>query len=83
MLYVIEQANGQRAELRPGTIESLFNDKFRSAGPVRRQNIPRDLGNAQDQFGELEGKWFLKDKGHQEAERLVGEATGQMTLANQ
>lgn len=82
MLHVIEQANGQRQELRPGTIESLFNNKFKSAGLLRRQNIPRDLGNAQDQFGELEGKWFLKDKGHEEAERLVSEATGQTAPAN-
>lgn len=80
LLHVICQATGQPAELTPTQIANAFNNKFKSAGLIRRQNIGRDLGNDQDQFGEVDGRWFLKEKGKQEAEKLVAAATGQTAV---
>lgn len=77
MLAVIEKANGQRAELTGAQIANAFNNKFKSAGVLRRGNVARDLGNSSEMFGEMEGRWFLKEKGDQAAEKLIIEARGQ------
>jgi hypothetical protein len=77
MLYVIGQANGTKSELTTVQIANAFNGKFRSAGGVHQGNVSRDLKSEPDLFGEIEGKWFLKDKGIQTVvERLLPEATG-------
>lgn len=81
LLYVVEQANGKRTELIPAHIATAFNNRFKSAGPIIRQNVGRDLGNNPELFGEMEGRWFLKDKGRQEGEKLVAEARGQAAAA--
>ncbi|HVJ08915.1 MAG TPA: hypothetical protein VM554_11060 [Acidisarcina sp.] len=76
LLYVLEESTGQKVELTPTQVENTFNGKFRSAGLIRRGNVARDLGNNSDQFGEVEGKWFLKDVGRQAAIKLVAETLG-------
>lgn len=76
MLLVMEKASGKRAELTSTQVADAFNAKFKSAGLIRRGNVARDLGNSSDLFGEMEGRWFLKEKGTQAAEKLIAEAVG-------
>lgn len=80
LLYVIEKATGKAPELTTSEITLAFNDNFRSAGLIRTQNVARDLGRRADEFGEMQGRWFLKDSGRHAAEKLVAEATGQPSL---
>lgn len=77
LLYVIEQANNQKQELGASILANVFNENFKSAGVVHQSNVARDLKKEPDLFGELRGKWFLKDAGRQAAIKLVAEATGQ------
>jgi hypothetical protein len=78
MLLVIERTNGTKADMTVTQIANAFNEKFRSSGMIHRGNVSRDLGNASDQFGEMEGRWFLKEKGREAAEKLILEATGKV-----
>jgi len=81
MLLVIEKANGTKAEMSTTQIARTFNEKFKSSGIIYKGNVARDLGTTSDQFGEMEGRWFLKDKGREAAEKLILEATGNLAPA--
>jgi hypothetical protein len=82
MLYVMEKATGKRPELGTGRMATAFNSTFRSSGLVHQGSIARDLKREPDMFGEMKGKWFLKDKGNQlVVEKLLPEALGKVASA--
>ncbi len=80
LLHVAEQS-GVRDRLSPTEMSDVFAAKFKSAGPLLRQNIARDLGKATDLFGEMDGLWFLKQAGKEAAIKLVEEAKGNKVAA--
>jgi hypothetical protein len=76
LLSVVEQETAAKDGLTPSELEEIFNRKFRASGLLRRQNIPRDLNAQSNFFGSVDGKWFAKQAGKEEAVRLVAEAKG-------
>jgi len=74
LLYVVEEETSKH--LTTTEMTDIFKDKFKSAGLLVKGNIPRDLGNQSDYFGEVDGRWYLKQAGKQDAARLVSEARG-------
>jgi hypothetical protein len=75
LLHVIGEATGKdNLDMSPTEIADTFNERFRSAGKLNRANIARDLGNNSEEFSEMSGRWFLKQKGHDEAKKLIAEA---------
>lgn len=76
MLLVIEKVTGTKPEMSTTQIANTFNEKFKSTGIIYKGNVGRDLGVASDQFGEMEGRWFLKERGREAAGKLILEATG-------
>lgn len=83
LLFVLQEAKGQAQQLGTGILANTFNDMFTSAGVVHQGNLARDLKREPDLFGEMRGKWFLKDKGRQFAtDKLLPEALGKVPVAN-
>ena len=73
LLYVAEQETG-KAEMTPTEIVEVFQAKFKAAGLLHRQNIAKNLGNNADLFGNVDGRWFLKQGGKDAAAKLIAEA---------
>lgn len=79
LLAVVEKEAGQTAGLTVGQIAETFNAKFKEAGLIVKQNVKRDLARQTDNFGVVDGRWFLKQGGKTEAVKLVEEAKGAKT----
>lgn len=75
LLRVLEQA-GAEARLTTVQLADTFNDRFASAGKLLQGNLARDMKNHGDWFGELDGRWFLKDIGKGKADELIAQAKG-------
>ncbi len=80
LLWVYEQATGKK-DLNPSEMQDVFERKFRDSGLLTRQNISRDLRKNSDNFGAVNGRWFLKQAGKDAAAALVAEARGQKPTA--
>jgi hypothetical protein len=78
LVFVIEQALGNSSGLTPDQITDTFNTKFKDAGLINKRNIRRDLSAQADNFGSMDGRWFLKQGGKAEAAKLIAEAKGGM-----
>lgn len=81
LLHVVEQ-EGVSKDLSPTEITDIWESKFRTAGLLNRRNIARDLGNNPDNFGAVDGRWFLKQGGKTAAAALVNEAKGAGATTN-
>jgi hypothetical protein len=75
LLHVVEQ-EGVSKDLAPVEMSDIWESKFRTAGLLTRTNIGRDLRNNPDNFGAVDGRWFLKQGGKTAAAALVNEAKG-------
>ncbi|HYM76117.1 MAG TPA: hypothetical protein VE377_09090 [Candidatus Dormibacteraeota bacterium] len=75
LLHVVEQ-EGVSKDLSPVEMSDVWESKFRTAGLLTRTNIGRDLKNNPDNFGAVDGRWFLKQGGKTAAAALVNEAKG-------
>jgi hypothetical protein len=76
LLWVVEHEAGRKNGLTSTEMANVFKEKFRAAGLLNRPNIARDLTGKTDYFGSVDGCWFLKQGGKDEAARLVVEAKG-------
>lgn len=76
LLSVVEQEMQNKNGLTSTVIAEVFNRKFRASGLLRSANIARDLASKADYFGSVDGNWFLKQGGKDEAVKLVADAKG-------
>jgi hypothetical protein len=79
LLFVVEQALGNSSGLTADQVNDTFNTKFKDAGLIVKGNIKRDLSKQDENFGSVDGRWFLKQGGKTEAAKLVAEAKGERT----
>jgi hypothetical protein len=91
LLYVAAK-EADTPEMSNGTIVATFKKHFRTAGEIRRGNLPRDLGrlkSAQNGNKPLLSEdttktppvWYLTDAGVAHAQTLVAQALGQTATA--
>jgi hypothetical protein len=76
LLSVVENEAGRKNGLTSTEIAETFKQKFRASGLLLKGNIHRDLTKRPDYFGSVDGYWFLKQGGKEEAVKLVAEAKG-------
>jgi hypothetical protein len=83
MLYTLAQSSGTEEHSGPA-IADLFNQHFKQAGLLKKNNVSRDLGTLKQKSIALVGEnannspaiWFLTVEGVKEALKLVAEAGG-------
>lgn len=84
LLYVISKETGQ-TEVGGPTIAEVFGAKFKQFGPLKKANMPRDLGALKtkqphawvmDNETKSPITWYLTEEGMREAEKIVAEAKG-------
>lgn len=84
LLYVVGQQTDHK-ELTGPRIAKTFALHFRQSGPIRSQNVARDLGKLKAQQPSLVSQdaikpgepWFLTDAGIAHAQKLVSQARGE------
>lgn len=80
-LYVIDKEVDQK-EVSGPVIAETFNSAFRQFGPLKKQNMPRDLGilkkktpaQVMDNTTMSPITWYLTEEGIKEAEKLFVDA---------
>ena len=83
IMYVIGKVTTQ-SEIGGPTIAESFNKSFKQFGPLKKNNMPRDLGALKtkspaqvlDNTTASPSTWYITEAGKIEAEKLVAEARG-------
>ncbi|MFL5613761.1 MAG: hypothetical protein ACJ796_08880 [Gemmatimonadaceae bacterium] len=92
LLWIVsQQTTPAQVELTRFQITETFNKHFKSAGPIRQDNLARDFGKEKtrrpprvsEDASQEPSLWFLTDAGKKYAQALVTEALGGNTAPDE